>query len=70
VDDTYTPENLQLYRELMVEANSQLGLFSMPESLFAKYKEIIKITSYDEMKKLLGEDPKKVWKRESIQADN
>jgi hypothetical protein len=35
----------------------------MPEELFGKYKEIIKITTYEAMKDLLGEDPRKVYKR-------
>lgn len=39
----------------------------MPEELFGKYKEIVKITSYEAMKKLLGEDPRKVYKRYFIE---
>jgi hypothetical protein len=39
----------------------------MPEELFGKYKEIVKITSYESMKKLLGEDPRKYYKRTFIE---
>jgi hypothetical protein len=42
----------------------------MPEELFAKYKEIIKITSYDAMRQVLGEDPRKMYKREMIRQEN
>ncbi len=65
-----TPENLQLYRELVIEANTQLGLITMPEEFFSKYKEIIKITSYDELKKVIGEDPRRAHKRYLVQKDN
>lgn len=70
IEGTATPHNLQLYRELMVEANTQLGLFTLPESMFAKYKEIIKITSYETMKQALGEDPRKFYKREHVLNEN
>ncbi len=59
-----------MYRELVVEANTQLGYLTMPEELFAKYKEIIKITSYDAMRQVLGEDPRKMYKREMIRQEN
>lgn len=36
----------------------------MPEDLFGKYKELIKITSYETMKTIMGEDPKKAFKRD------
>jgi hypothetical protein len=65
-----TPENLQLYRELIVEANTQLGFFSMPDELFGKYKEIIKMTSYESMKEAIGEDPRKAYKRMFIEQQN
>ena len=58
-----TPENLMLYRELVVEANTQLGYFTMPEELFGKYREIIKMTTYDALKEIEGEDPRKAYKR-------
>lgn len=38
----------------------------MPEQLFGKYKELIKITAYQGMKDYLGEDPRKHYKREMI----
>lgn len=40
------PEAMHLYRELMIEANTQLQLFALPEEIFGKYKEIIKSTAY------------------------
>jgi hypothetical protein len=42
----------------------------MPEGLFGKYKDLVKITSYDSLKKALGEDPRKVYKREMILREN
>jgi hypothetical protein len=69
-DGEETPENLQLYRELIVEANTQLGYLTMPEELFSKYTEIIKITTYEGLKKVLGEDPRKAYKREQILQEN
>lgn len=66
VDDEPSPENQQLYRELLVEANTQLALFTMPEDLFAKYKEIIKMTQYEDMKGSMQEDPRRAYKRLKI----
>lgn len=54
----------------MVEANTQLGYFTMPEEIFSKYKELVKITSYDSMKEALGEDPRRAYKRQMIQHEN
>lgn len=65
-----TPENLQLYRELVVEANTQLGYFTMPEEIFGKYKEIVKMTTYDSLKDQLGEDPRKHYKRQQVLLEN
>ena len=42
----------------------------MPEDLFAKYKEIIKITQYEDMKGAMQEDPRRAYKRLKIQTDN
>jgi hypothetical protein len=38
----------------------------MPEDLFAKYKEIIKITQYEDMKGAMQEDPRRAYKRLKI----
>lgn len=65
-----TPENLALFRELMIEANTQLGFFSLPEDIYGKYKEIIRVTAYSGMKEIMGEDPRKAYKRNKILADN
>lgn len=56
---------LQLFRQLMIEANTQLGLFVLPEETFAKYENLIKVTLYEQMKKetFAGEDPRKALKR-------
>lgn len=42
----------------------------MPEDLFAKYKEIIKITQYEDMKGAMQEDPRRAYKRLKILTDN
>jgi hypothetical protein len=42
----------------------------MPEDLFSKYKDIIKITTYEGMKEVLGEDPRKAYKRAFIEESN
>lgn len=70
MDGTETPENLQLYRELVVEANTQLGYFTMPEKMFGKFKEIIKMTAYDNLKETIGEDPRLAYKREQVLIEN
>lgn len=51
--------SIAMYRELLVEANSQLQLFRLPEEQFGKYEALIRQTQYKEMKKNLyaGEDP-------------
>ena len=69
-DEDYTPEGLQLYRELMIEANTQLGYVQLPEEIFGNYKELMKVTAYDAMKQVLGEDPRKHYKREIINREN
>jgi hypothetical protein len=52
-----TKENLNLYNELLVEANTQLGLLKLPESFGKNFTEIIKSVSYKNLKDLIGEDP-------------
>lgn len=52
-----TKENLRLYNELLVEANTQLGLIKFPESFAKDFTETIKSVSYSELKDLIGEDP-------------
>ena len=42
----------------------------MPEELFSKYKDIVKITSYEGMRKMLGEDPRRAYKRMKIREEN
>ena len=60
-DNVETPENMVLWRELVIEANTQLGLFTLPEEFFGKYKNLIKITAYENAKKIMGEDPRLAW---------
>lgn len=50
----------KLYQKLMVEANAQLGLFQLPEEIFGRYKDLIRITQYEEMKRIDfdGKDPR------------
>lgn len=50
----------------MIEANTKLGYFTLPEEFFGQYKEIVKITAYDRIKAELGEDPRKAMKRDEI----
>jgi hypothetical protein len=52
-----TKENLNIYNELLVEANTQLGLLKLPESFGKNFTEIIKSVSYKSLKDLIGEDP-------------
>jgi hypothetical protein len=49
----------------MIEANTQLGLFVLPEETFGKYETIIRATLYEQMKKetFAGEDPRKALRR-------
>jgi len=34
----------------------------MPNDIFGKYKQLIKMVAYDEMKEVAGEDPRKLGK--------
>lgn len=52
-----TKENIRLYNELLVEANTQLGLLKFPESFRENFSEIIKTVSYNELKEFICEDP-------------
>ena len=65
-----TPENLALFKELFIEANTQLGIFSLPEDIFGKYKELVRVTLNNVIFKQTGEDPRRIWKREMISAEN
>lgn len=62
---------LNLYQQLLVEANAQLGLYQLPEEDFGKHEPLIRLTQYETMKKYIfdGEDPKKSLKRLEIQAN-
>lgn len=42
----------------------------MPEELFGKYREIIKMTAYDALKEVGGEDPRKAYKKQMIENQN
>ena len=54
-----------MFTELMVEANAQLQLITLPKSKFGKYKELIRHTQYESMKKhwFGGDDPRLELKR-------
>ena len=62
---------INLFTELMVEANAQLQLITLPESTYGKYKELIKLTQYETIKQhwFGGEDPRLEFKREKIMAE-
>jgi hypothetical protein len=40
-----------------------MGLFSFPEEIFGKYKDLMQITEYERLRKTLGTDPRKEYKR-------
>eukprot|EP00347_Sterkiella_histriomuscorum_P017245 403350129 len=61
-----TPENLQLWRELFIEANTQLGYFTLPNDVLEKYKDIVRVTFRNMQKEQLGEDPERHMKRKSV----
>lgn len=54
-----------------MEANAQLGLVTLPESIFGHYRELIRITQYEAMKKIDfdGKDPRVALKMEKISSD-
>jgi hypothetical protein len=56
----------------MVEANAQLGLLALPESIFGNYRELIRMTQYEEMKRIDfgGKDPRLSLKLEKISREN
>ena len=56
----------------MVEANAQLGLLTLPDSIFGNYRELIRITQYEEMKKVDfgGNDPRLALKMDKISQEN
>jgi len=49
-----------------------LGLLALPESVFGNYRELIRITQYEEMKKVDfgGNDPRLALKMEKISREN
>lgn len=65
-----TPDAINLWKELVLEANTQLNIFAVPEEIFGEYKELIKITAYDCLKKAYGTDPRKEYKRFVINEEN
>ena len=62
----------KIYKELLVEANAQLGLLQLPEAVFGKYEHLIRATQYNEMKKVDfgGKDPRVEIKRLKILHEN
>ena len=64
------PEEIKLYRQLMVEANSQLGLVKLPREAFCEFEYLIKLTQYNQFKEMLGEDPILNHKKQLISAQN
>ena len=64
-EDSVSIKALNLYKRLMIQANTQLGLFALPEETFGKYETLMRATLYEQMKKNTfdGEDPKKVYRR-------
>jgi len=44
LDNVSLKKAKRLYKELLMEANAQLGLVQLPEDIFGKYKELIRIT--------------------------
>lgn len=70
-DQNVSAKALQLYKQLMIEANTQLGLFVLPEETFSKYETLMRVTLYEQMKKDLfaGEDPRAAIRRSEIQAE-
>ena len=62
----------RLYKELLIEANAQLGLVQLPEDIFGKYRELIRVTQFEAMRKIDfdGKDPRVELKRMRIQAKN
>ena len=64
------PEEIKLYRQLMVEANSQLGLVKLPREAFGEFENLIKLTQYNQFKEMLGEDPILNHKKQLISAQN
>lgn len=64
------PRELKLFSELLIEANAQLGHVKLPKKLFGKYENLIKLTHYEQFRKLLNEDPMLNHKRRLIQEHN
>ena len=70
-EQNVTAKALLLYKQLMIEANAQLGLFVLPEETFAKYESLMRVTLYEQMRKdyFGGEDPRKAIRRSEIQTE-
>ena len=62
----------KLYKELLMEANAQLGLLQLPEAIFGKYTNLIKQIQFQEMRDKVfdGKDPRVELKRLQIQSEN
>jgi hypothetical protein len=46
-----------VYNSLLIEANTQLGLLTIPKEIAGNFIETIKTVSYNELKNFMGEDP-------------
>ena len=64
-----TKETIELYNELLVEANAQLGLLRLDNS-FRKYEDKIKDVIKDNFKNIYGEDIEKMYKNTIIKMYN
>lgn len=62
----------KLWKQLIVEANAQLGLVQLPAKVFESYRELIRQTVHREMqeKEFGGALPKKAIKYKRISAKN
>lgn len=41
------PKEIDLYRKLMIEANTQLGFISLPKEVYGQFENLIKHTTYN-----------------------
>jgi hypothetical protein len=64
-----TKQNEELFNQLLVEANTHLGLLKLPKS-FRRFENLVSEIIYKKMEDILGEDPQKAYQNAMVKIYN
>lgn len=64
-----TKQNEELFNQLLVEANTNLGLLKLPKS-FRRFENLVSQIIYKKMEDILGEDPQKAYQNAMVKIYN